>query len=137
MTSTAYIESENEMESSPSMNTSHLARQDSLDFSACSKSSRLSPAPFKSSWLSGPCYLHGSRPSAVRAERSVPSLTLLAVTNSLFCSLARDSDQFMPRGRPFAARDIVGEVRRRQLRPCFFNRCNDAPLRLYFVSARK
>src|SRR5580692_902340 len=76
MTSTAYIESENEIESSPSMNTSHFARQDSLDFSACSKSSRLSPAPFKSSWLSGPCYLHGPRPSAVRAERSVPSLTL-------------------------------------------------------------
>jgi hypothetical protein len=50
----------------------------------------------------------------VRYEQNeVPSLTLLAVTNRLFRSLARDSDQFMPRGRPFAARDIVGEVRRR------------------------
>src|SRR5260370_19336485 len=41
------------------------------------------------------------------------------------------------RGWSLAARGIAGEVRRWQLCPCFFDRRNDAPLRLYFVPARE
>jgi hypothetical protein len=57
--------------------------------------------------------------------------------NRLIGSIAMDFEQFMPRGWPFAARSIAGEVRCWQVRPRFFNRRNNAPLRLYFVSARK
>src|ERR1700760_1829765 len=61
---------------------------------------------------------------------------LLTITDGPYRCTAADSEQLMPRGW-FATRGIVGEVGRRQLGPRFFNRRNDAPLRLYFVSARK
>ena len=63
--------------------------------------------------------------------------TLLTITDRSFASIAADCEQLTPRGRPFAARGIVGEVGRRQVLPRFFDRRNDAPLRLYFVSTRK
>jgi hypothetical protein len=52
-------------------------------------------------------------------------------------SIATDFEQFMPRGWSVAARGIVGEGGHRQVRPRFFNGSDYAPLRLYFVSARK
>jgi len=54
-----------------------------------------------------------------------------------FGNLVTDFEQFLPRGWSFAARGVVGELGRWQMRPCLFNRRNNAPLRLYFVSARK
>jgi hypothetical protein len=39
--------------------------------------------------------------------------TLLAVTDRPFGTMATDFEQFTPRGWSVAARDIVGEVRRR------------------------
>jgi hypothetical protein len=63
--------------------------------------------------------------------------TLLAVADRSFGSIAADFEQFMPRGWSFAARGIVVEGWIRQIRPRFFDGCNDAPFRLYFISARK
>src|SRR3974377_2219043 len=36
--------------------------------------------------------------------------------------------------RPFAARRIVGKLRRRKLAPCLNNRCDDAPLGFHFIA---
>jgi hypothetical protein len=62
-----------------------------------------------------------------------PPTTDLYTPNRLFGSIAT----VMPRSWSLAACGVLWEVGRWQMRPCFFNRRNDAPLRLYFLSARK
>src|SRR5438132_1283393 len=53
--------------------------------------------------------------------------TLIAMADHVFGSRATDFMEFIPRGWSFAACSIVGEGRGRQVRPRFFDRCNDAP----------